>query len=117
MNDMINHPTHYTQAGVMLEPIDVLRYAPFDLGNALKYILRAGHKDNALQDLEKAEVYIEWALDSYKRNPEPYQTFLNKYGSLLVKFDVFNHLGDCYDFWEFAKILVVLIEKKKGDFV
>lgn len=117
MKDMINHPTHYTQAGVMLEPIDVLRYAPFDLGNCLKYLLRAGHKDNALQDLEKAGVYIEWALDSYRRNPEPYQTFLNEYGSLLVKFDVFHRLVDRYDFWEFAKALVQLIEEKKDDFV
>lgn len=117
MNDMINHPTHYTQAGVMLEPIDVLRHAPFDLGNALKYILRAGHKDNALQDLEKAEVYVEWAMESFYRNPDPYNEFLNRYGYFLTKFEVFKTLKLRWDFFEFTKGLVQIIDNKKGDFV
>ena len=115
MKDMINHPDHYTQAGVMLEPIDVLRYAPFDLGNCLKYILRAGHKNDKLEDLEKAERYLEWAMESYLRNPEPYATFLNHYGSMLVKFEVFKELKLTWDFWGFAKGLAQIIETKKGE--
>lgn len=115
MKDMINHPQHYTQAGVMLEPIDVLRFAPFDLGNCLKYILRAGHKNDKLEDLEKAERYLEWAMESYFRNPEPYTTFLNHYGSMLVKFEVFQELKLTWNFWEFANGLAKIIETKKGE--
>lgn len=115
MKDMIHHPDHYTQAGVMLEPIDVLRFAPFDLGNCLKYILRAGHKNNKLEDLEKAERYLEWAMESNLRNPEPYNTFLNHYGSLLVKFEAFKELQQTWSFWKFANGLAKIIEMKKGE--
>lgn len=51
--------------------IDVLRAAltpeefkGFCKGNALKYLIRAGKKDNELQDLKKAGVYIGWCIDA-----------------------------------------------------
>lgn len=58
--DVVNHPSHYKQNG--LEAIDVLE--AFDLKrdgrlfNAGKYILRAGKKDDELQDLKKAVWYL-----------------------------------------------------------
>ena len=91
MSDMVNHPSHYTQASVSLEPIDILRYAPFDLGNCLKYILRAGHKGDALEDWKKAEKYIEWAIESCYIDCTNYASFFNRYGLLLKKFKVFSH--------------------------
>ena len=54
--DNVNHPSHYTWLKDLcgVEPIDICRYLDFDLGNALKYILRAGHKkDNSMTDIEK----------------------------------------------------------------
>lgn len=90
MNDMIYHPKHYTQASVLLEPIDILRYAPFDLGNAIKYVIRAGHKDDKKQDLQKALKYINWAMDNYYMNSKPYVEFFTYYGKLLSKFDLFR---------------------------
>ena len=69
--DQVNHPPHYTwikdKCGI--EVIDITRHLDFDLGNAIKYILRAGKKpiinekniDNnkaAIQDLHKAIWYI-----------------------------------------------------------
>lgn len=61
MNDAVNHPNHYTwlkdKCGI--EVIDITRHLDFDLGNALKYILRAGKKEDAIQDLKKAIWYIQ----------------------------------------------------------
>lgn len=69
MPDNVNHPSHYTwlkeKCGV--EVIDITRHLDFDLGNALKYILRAGHKsesgmsslDKTIEDLRKAIFYLE----------------------------------------------------------
>lgn len=101
MNDMVYHPQHYVGQSVMIEPIDILRFAPFDLGNALKYVIRAGHKDDELQDLKKAEVYLEWALDTYTVLPEPYDAFMNHYGMILEKFEAITReivWDDAYDF-------------------
>lgn len=91
-SDPVNHPSHYTQASVPLEPIDVLRYAPFDLGNALKYIIRAGHKGDALTDYRKALKYLVWAAESACYNRKPYETFIENYGLQLNKFEVLNGL-------------------------
>ncbi len=58
-NDPIN-PNHYkTNSG--LEVIDVIEAFKlgFKLGNAIKYILRAGKKGSRVEDLKKAIWYIE----------------------------------------------------------
>lgn len=57
--DMVNKPIHY-QTASGLQPIDVIEKfgINFHLGNAIKYILRAGKKGNKTQDLEKALWYI-----------------------------------------------------------
>lgn len=90
--DVINHPKHYTQACVMLEPIDILRYAPFPLGNAIKYVIRAWHKGDALENYLKAEFYIKIVLED--RGKENYCEFFRQYGELLMKFSPFNWQGD-----------------------
>ena len=62
-NDMVNHPSHYTQGGI--ECIDALEAATSGLtgieavctANAIKYLWRWKHK-NGIQDLEKARWYI-----------------------------------------------------------
>lgn len=61
--DMVNHPQHY-QAKNGLESIDVIEGfgLGFCLGNAVKYILRAGKKNNREEDLEKAIWYISREL-------------------------------------------------------
>lgn len=58
MNDNINHPTHYQGNG--LEVIDVIEAFDlnFNLGNAVKYILRAGKKGDKKEDLKKAIWYL-----------------------------------------------------------
>lgn len=51
-------PKHYTHGGV--EPLDYIESKGygFCVGNAIKYIARAGHKDNIVQDLKKARFYL-----------------------------------------------------------
>jgi hypothetical protein len=62
----VNNPSHYTE-GRSYEPIDVIEDwdLGFHLGNALKYISRAGRKDPASyrQDLSKAVWYLEKEMD------------------------------------------------------
>jgi hypothetical protein len=58
--DMVEHPPHYKQGGI--ETIDVIEawQLGFCLGNAIKYISRAGKKDPGaeLEDLKKARFYL-----------------------------------------------------------
>lgn len=63
-NTMVNHPPHYTQGTI--EVIEVIEdwKLPYHLGNAVKYIGRAGHKDNEKQDISKAIWYLERYRDS-----------------------------------------------------
>ena len=77
-DDMVNNPSHYTwlkeKSGI--EVIDITRHFDFDLGNSLKYIMRAGHKhdssitdkDKTIQDLEKAIFYLNDEINLIKNN-------------------------------------------------
>lgn len=57
--DNVNHPSHYTHYEG-LEIIDLTEQMSFNLGNAVKYIARAGLKnpETEIEDLEKAVFYI-----------------------------------------------------------
>ena len=57
--DMVNHPPHYTKGGI--ETIDFIeaKQLPYNLGNVIKYITRADHKGNRLEDLQKARWYLD----------------------------------------------------------
>ncbi len=60
MDDPVNHPSHYTSGSI--EVIDYIedQKLPYHLGNAVKYISRAGKKDKdkTVEDLKKAAWYI-----------------------------------------------------------
>lgn len=56
--DSINHPSHYTQYKGF-EVIDITEQLDFTLGNVVKYTLRAGAKENELEDLKKARWYLD----------------------------------------------------------
>ena len=66
-NDPVNHPAHYTWLPGGLEVIDVTENFNFTLGNALKYIMRAGRKGSEIQDLEKAIWYLQREIDRIDR--------------------------------------------------
>lgn len=72
MHDPINHPNHYTASGI--ETIDVIEAwgLGFNLGNAVKYISRAGKKDPAkeLEDLKKARWYVDRQIKRLEANEQ-----------------------------------------------
>jgi hypothetical protein len=57
--DAVNHPPHYTDHPSGIECIRIAECHNFCIGNAIKYLWRAGRKGDAVQDLRKAVWYIE----------------------------------------------------------
>lgn len=62
--DMVNDPPHYKDGGI--ETIDFIeaKKLGFNLGNAIKYISRAGKKGDALEDLKKARWYLNREINN-----------------------------------------------------
>ncbi len=67
ITDSVNHPSHYTSHPSGVEVITITEHMNFCLGNAVKYILRAGLKGDAITDLEKAKWYIEREIARLKK--------------------------------------------------
>ena len=79
MSDAVNHPAHYTDGKI--EVIDFIedKKLPYHLGNAVKYICRAGKKDpdKEVEDLQKAEWYIHRYINKLKGTAfEPAEGFV-----------------------------------------
>lgn len=69
--DMVNKPPHYKDAsGIECKEITCHRKMPFSLGNAIKYLYRAGGKGDLLEDLKKAEWYLRVAYLNGERVPK-----------------------------------------------
>jgi hypothetical protein len=64
MNDLVNNPSHYTSHPSGVEAIEITRWMNYNLGNVIKYVWRADLKENNVQDLEKAQFYLN---DEIKR--------------------------------------------------
>jgi hypothetical protein len=58
MSDAVDHPDHYNANPSGVECIDIVEHMPFNVGNAVKYLWRAGHKGKLIEDLRKAGWYI-----------------------------------------------------------
>lgn len=75
MADMVAHPPHYTSHPSGVECIEITRHYEYSVGNAIKYLWRAGLKDDAsldsvekqIQDLEKAKWYIDDKIAQLKK--------------------------------------------------
>ena len=65
-NDPVEHPAHYKVGGI--ETIDFIeaKNLGYNLGNVVKYITRADHKGNKLEDLRKAQWYLTRAIETAK---------------------------------------------------
>ena len=68
--DMVNNPAHYTSDPSGVECIEITRHRNFNIGNAFKYLWRAGLKneDTVIQDLRKAIFYIEDEIKRIEKN-------------------------------------------------
>jgi hypothetical protein len=64
--DPVNNPAHYTVGGI--ETIDFIeaKQLGYNLGNVVKYLTRADHKGNKMEDLRKAQWYLTREINSLK---------------------------------------------------
>ena len=62
MENNIEHPKHYTMGKFEVREVIHDWKLSFGLGNAVKYIARAKHKGNEIQDLKKAANYVLWEI-------------------------------------------------------
>lgn len=68
MTDSVNHPPHYNSHPSGVECIQVTEHMNFNLGNAVKYIWRAGLKsESATTDLAKAAWYVQREIERLKK--------------------------------------------------
>jgi len=65
IHDPVNHPSHYTSHPSGVECIDIIEHHSLCLGNAIKYLWRAGlkNKETLIEDLQKAIWYIEREIE------------------------------------------------------
>lgn len=76
--DAVNHPTHYTSDPSGVECIQITRHRNFNVGNAIKYLWRAGLKadpdrsalDKQIEDLEKSRWYIGDEIERLRAQKE-----------------------------------------------
>lgn len=68
--DDVKSPKHYELEGLELEGKDIIRsvlgkdgYKNWCHGTALKYLFRAGKKEDELKDFKKARVYLDWIIE------------------------------------------------------
>ena len=97
--DKVNHPSHYTWLKDLcgIEVIDITRHMNFNLGNCIKYVLRAGHKseegytekDKTIEDLEKAIFYIKDEINFIL-----FFKILEKYKDLYFDNEILSILSD-----------------------
>lgn len=73
---LVNHPLYYNQHPSGIECIEIARHYCFSIGNAIKYLWRAGLKQEVgksdiakeIEDLEKAKWYIDDRIKQLKAN-------------------------------------------------
>lgn len=64
------NPTHYRSHPSGVECIQITRHMNFNMGNAIKYIWRAGEKGDPITDLQKAAWYINDEIERLKHAPK-----------------------------------------------
>lgn len=71
-NDRVNHPSHFTSHPSGIECIVITEHHNFCIGNAIKYLWRAGLKDGAdeVEDLQKAVWYIQREIERKTKEAE-----------------------------------------------
>lgn len=96
--DLVNHPPHYKSHPSGIECIQITEHLNFNLGNAIKYIWRAGLKSKTpIEDLRKARWYIEREIKRLTTStipPIPIITLEEKIRDLQKSDSPFPHEGN-----------------------
>jgi len=68
-NVLIDHPAHYGGEDNTYEAIKVIEAweLDFHIGNVVKYISRAGKKGSKIEDLKKAQWYLNRAIEKAEK--------------------------------------------------
>jgi hypothetical protein len=106
MNDSVNNPKHYCSHPSGVECIEIAEMLPFNLGNALKYLWRAGRKLDEVEDIKKAVFYLRrqssscFALQTRMSVSSLQRELIENYTIKINKFDQ-----------ELARIVIVICLK------
>ena len=73
-HDAVNHPRHYTGHPSGVECIELAEHYGFCIGNAIKYLWRAGLKGDAIEDLKKARWYLDREIQRREKELEDRRT-------------------------------------------
>ena len=65
--DPVNHPPHYNAHPSGVECIAITEHYGFCIGNAIKYLWRAGLKGDAVEDLKKARWYLDREISNREK--------------------------------------------------
>jgi hypothetical protein len=65
--DVVKEPPHYKAHPSGVECIEIVKHMNFCRGNAIKYLWRAGLKNDELEDLRKAAQYVAIEIDRIER--------------------------------------------------
>ncbi len=69
-DNLVNHPPHYTFSKIeVLDAIEAWKLG-FHEGQVVKYVTRAKHKGNELQDLKKARFYLDRVIKELENQNE-----------------------------------------------
>jgi hypothetical protein len=63
----VDHPPHYNSHPSGVECIDIVEHYGFNVGNAIKYLWRAGLKGDSIEDLRKAAWYCRREIERRTR--------------------------------------------------
>lgn len=66
-NKDVKNPEYYTRLKPQLKDVQMNWNLPAFLFNAMKYIVRAGHKENAIDDCKKAIRYLEFEIERLEK--------------------------------------------------
>ena len=123
---MRQQPDYYASNG--LSPIEAMKqglisqeqYSGFLIGNIIKYVVRAGKKDNAIEDLRKAKDYINFYMDIFCMTPEEQaeldKEFLRMPDEIsAVDIPITLNVDNDLDMEEFEEKLEKLIEEVKNE--
>ena len=101
-HDPINNPSHYAE-GRQFEPIDVIEdwKLNYRMGNVLKYVSRAGRKQDAIEDLKKAVWYLQREIEVLE-GARPESQYVPNYDEVYEYFvnNVPYDATDSVDLWD-----------------
>lgn len=87
-------PSHYTRGRIDVWDFIRDQSLNFHRGNAIKYICRAGHKDNEIEDLEKAIHYLQNEIEHLTTTSERVQKSLSSFAGLFEEWEADTEIFD-----------------------